>query len=328
MHLSVLRTASPVVIGAVTALLFCASVSATAAAAVAARVNGTEVSTERLDRTFASYLDQQGVGAPALAKLELYRGLRKQVLDTLIAQELLWQHAKSKDIVAADDAVDQVLDQIKSGLSTEAYEHRLRQVGLDEASYREDLKHRMSVEKMVDTEIKAGVEVSDAEIHEFYTANPDSFTRPAEAHLRHILIRVEEGADAAAKEQAREAAEAVLAKAKAPDADFAALAKEYSQDTSAAEGGDLGFVQAAAVVKPFSEAAFALQPGAVSDLVETQFGYHIIKMEERRGGDLVPEDEVRERVRQHLVDQKAQQILQDLLKDLREQGKVELLESL
>jgi peptidyl-prolyl cis-trans isomerase C len=295
---------------------------------VAARVNGTEIRTELLDRTFATYLEQQRVAAPALGKIAVYRALRTQILDTLIGQELLWQYAESKGIVAADEDVVKTLDQVKGGLSPEAYQHRLLQVGMTEESYRDDLKHRISVQEMVKAEITPKIEVTDEEIHEFYAANPDSFARPEEARLRHILVRVDQGADAETKERARKSAEAIMAEAKQEGADFAALAKEYSQDTSASQGGDLGFVQADALVKPFSDAGFALQPGEVSDVVETQFGYHIIKLEERRGGDVVSEEDAKDRIRQFLSNQKSQQAVADLIAKLREQGDVEVVESL
>jgi peptidyl-prolyl cis-trans isomerase D len=129
------------------------------------------------------------------------------------------------------------------------------------------------------------VEVKDDDIAEYYALHKeDKFTEPEEVRARHILIKVAADAGADAKAAARKKAEELLAKVKA-GADFAVLAKESSEDAgSAAKGGDLGFFPRGRMTPAFEEAAFALQAGGVSDVVETPFGFHVIKVEEHRGG--------------------------------------------
>ncbi len=116
-------------------------------------------------------------------------------------------------------------------------------------------------------------------IRVYYEQHPLEFTVPARAHARHILIGFRPGDGPGARTQAREKAAAALARVKAGE-DFAALAKDLSDDRgSAAQGGDLGEITRGQVVKEFGDAAFALKPGEVSPLVETQFGFHIIRLE-------------------------------------------------
>ncbi len=142
-------------------------------------------------------------------------------------------------------------------------------------------------------EFAGRMHVEDEEIRLFYAADQSRFIEPEQLRARHILLKVDPSA-APEKKQARQAeAQGLLDKINA-GADFAALAKKYSQDeTTAASGGDLGFFSRGAMVGPFEESAFGLQPGQVSGVVETRFGYHIIKLEEKKPERLRPLEEVR-----------------------------------
>jgi peptidyl-prolyl cis-trans isomerase C len=140
----------------------------------------------------------------------------------------------------------------------------------------------------------------------------------------HILIAFPQGADAAAKLTAKTKAEAVLKDVKAGK-DFAALAKENSQDPgSAPNGGDLGFFQQGQMVPAFDQVAFKLAPGEVSELVETNFGYHIIKVAEKKAGGIIPLDDVRPQVQQFLEGQNRQVQTQAFVESLKARGKVEI----
>ena len=147
------------------------------------------------------------------------------------------------------------------------------------------------------------VEIKDDDVAEYYALHKeDKFTEPEQVRARHILVKVAPDAAAEAKAAARKKAEELLAKVKA-GADFAALAKERSDDPgSAAKGGDLGLFPRGRMTPAFEEAAFALQAGGVSDVVETPFGFHVIKVEEHRPGGVKPlaavHDEIVETVKQ------------------------------
>jgi peptidyl-prolyl cis-trans isomerase C len=158
----------------------------------------------------------------------------------------------------------------------------------------------MAISKLIETEIAAKVAVKPEQVTDFYAKNPDQFKQGDSVRASHILIAVPKGADAAAKAQARAKAEQVLEDVKSGK-DFAALAKEHSADPgSAVQGGDLGFFQQGQMVGPFNDAAFSLAPGAISDLVETEFGFHIIKVAEKKPGRTIPLEEVKPQVEQYL----------------------------
>lgn len=161
----------------------------------------------------------------------------------------------------------------------------------------------------IDTEaIRANITVPEQDIQRHYNQNIDQYSTPEEVRARHILLNVEGGNEA----EVRARAEALLAQVKG-GADFAALAEKHSQDVaSASRGGDLGFFGRGRMVPEFEQVAFSLAPGEVSDLVRTPFGFHIIKVEEKRAGDVQPLDAVRAAIQQQLQFERAQTRAQDL----------------
>jgi len=139
------------------------------------------------------------------------------------------------------------------------------------------------------------VEVTDAEVQQYYDSHQDAYAKPEQVHARHILFKAGADVSPELKAEVRKKAEEVLAKARAGE-DFAALAKQYSNDSTAAQGGDLGFFPRGQMVKPFEDSAFALAPGEISDVVETTFGFHIIKVEAKEEAHTKSLDEVRDQV--------------------------------
>jgi peptidyl-prolyl cis-trans isomerase D len=148
------------------------------------------------------------------------------------------------------------------------------------------------------------VEVSDAEVQRYYEAHTPDYEKPEQVHARHILFKIPPDATPDAKAQIRQRAEEVLAKVKAGE-DFAALAQQYSEDSSAKQGGDLGFFGRGKMVKPFEDAAFAMAPGDTSDIVESPFGLHIIKVDAKEEARTQTLDEVRAQITNTLKGDKA-----------------------
>ncbi|MCK6556764.1 SurA N-terminal domain-containing protein [Candidatus Binatia bacterium] len=149
--------------------------------------------------------------------------------------------------------------------------------------------------------------VSDADVQQYYEANRAKFTTQEQVRARHILFSLPPDATDEARAEARKKAEEVLGKARAGD-DFAELAKQHSGDSTAPQGGDLGAIGRGQMVKPFEDAAFALQPGQISDVVETQFGLHIVKVDSRQDARTRPLDEVRAEIVATLTDEKARNL--------------------
>jgi peptidyl-prolyl cis-trans isomerase D len=152
---------------------------------------------------------------------------------------------------------------------------------------------------------------SDAAVQQYYDEHADErFTEPEEVHARHILVRVAPNADDKTKADARAKAEAILAQVKG-GGDFAAIAKKESQDPGSADkGGDLGFFPRGRMVPQFDAVAFTLEPGQVSDVVETPFGFHVIEVEEKKPGGRKPLDAVRDQIVKTLEQEKGMELAQ------------------
>ena len=157
---------------------------------------------------------------------------------------------------------------------------------------------------LVDTQsLRNQITPTPLELERFYNANTEQFSNPEQVHASHILLKTAGKDEAAVRKQA----ESVLAEVKA-GGDFAALATKYSEDeVSKARGGDLDFFGRGSMVKPFEDAAFALEPGQISDLVKTNYGFHIIKAVEKRPAGQRPFADVRDQIAEQLKWQQAQE---------------------
>lgn len=174
-------------------------------------------------------------------------------------------------------------------------------------------------------QIQPTIEVSEQEISNFYTEHPQDFMREEQVRARHILVEADASADEPTRAAARSKAEQARQRALAGE-DFAALATELSDDASAAQGGDLGFFEKGRMVPAFADAAFALQPGEISAVVETQFGYHVIKVEERRPAGPVPLDEAKAPIRRVIVNEKTNVAVGQLVQTLGRTADIQFLD--
>jgi peptidyl-prolyl cis-trans isomerase D len=179
----------------------------------------------------------------------------------------------------------------------------------DRERFRAPAKITLAYVEFAPKEFKKMIEISDQEIREYYDEYAEEFWKPEQVRARHILIKVDGKAKPEEKEEARKKAEDVLAEAK-KGTPFEELAKKFSEDkASAKEGGDLGLFPRGQMVGPFEEAAFGLAPGEVSEVVETPFGFHIIRTEEKIPEGTKPLDEVKDDIRQALFDAQAAELV-------------------
>ena len=286
---------------------------------VLAKVNGQPVTKLDFDRLVKNVEAGRGP-IPADKRDQVLRA----ALDQLITYSVLKQEAASRKLAVAEADVDAQVAEMKKQFTSEAdFDKALAARNTTVEQLKSDTRTDMSINKMMETEV-AGITASDADAQDFYSKNPDKFKQDESARASHILIKADEKADEAAKKAARAKIDGILKRVKAGE-DFAALAKENSQDGSAAQGGDLGFFPRGQMVGPFDQAAFALKPGEVSEVVTTQFGYHIIKLAEKKEASVVPLDQVKPRVLEFLTNQKKQQRVDALIEEAKKRAKIEVL---
>jgi peptidyl-prolyl cis-trans isomerase C len=189
---------------------------------------------------------------------------------------------------------------------------------------RADTRANMQITAMLQAELDAKTAVSADQVNDFYVKNPAAFQQGERVKASHILVRVQANADSAEREKARAKAAGILADLKAGK-DFGELAKQHSDDPgSGAQGGDLGYFQRGQMVPPFEQAAFALPVGQTSDLVTSDFGFHIIRVTDRQAGRTQPLDEVKADIEEYLLGQNREQQTRVFVETLKTKGKVEI----
>lgn len=292
-------------------------------AEIVVRINEVAIPRAELERNIRALSERSGLTAPLTP--EQRDMVEKAAMENLIRSELLYQLAKEQEVPDLAQRVDEQLAVVKSRSESEAaWQEALADKGITEEGLREQLARGLLISAYVENALVSKIEISDAQARSFYDEHADSFQKPESMRASHILIGVEEGASAEAKAQAREKADAILGQVKS-GADFAELAKSESSCPSAAQGGDLGEFTRGQMVAPFEEAAFGLESGEVSEVVETQFGYHVIKATGKNAAGAVPFEEVEGRIREHLKTQAVQQELLAKIEALRGQSKIEIL---
>ncbi len=187
----------------------------------------------------------------------------------------------------------------------------------------QELTNAVLARKYIEKNLQNKVTVSDAEVQKYYKEHKGQFKREESVKARHILIRVPQGADKKQWDEAKKKIEGIIARLKKGE-DFAKLAKEYSEDPgSKNRGGDLGYFTKGRMVPEFEKAAFALKKGEISGPVKTAFGYHVIKVEDRKPAGEKSFDEVKENIRELLKQQKEAELQKKVLDKLSKKYKVE-----
>ena len=255
------------------------SADAGAAPPIVAKVNGEAVERWELENAIHALEGRAGAQIPPDKRDEILRGL----LDQLVRFHVLVQESRARKLEVSDAELDARLAEIKKGFpNDQAFQQELASQGLTVEQLRFQARSTMQVSKLVDAEIKPKISVQETDVDAFYKENVEKFKQAESVHASHIMIGLPPNADAPTKQQARAKAQQVLKEVRA-GGDFGKLAAENSNDPgSAAKGGDLGFFPKGQMEPAFETAAFALKPGAVSGIVETSFGFHIIKVLERR----------------------------------------------
>jgi peptidyl-prolyl cis-trans isomerase C len=289
---------------------------------VVATINGENVTSAELEAAVKNLEAQAGGPVPADQRDRIYRDL----LERLVGYKLLSQEARARSLAVEDAEVDGRIAEIRKQFPTEqVFTQMLQQRQMTLEKLKADTRQDLAVSKLIENAIADKVGVTPDQVTEFHVKNPERFQQPERVRASHILLSFPEGADGPAKVQVRAKAEQVLKEVKSGK-DFAGLAKKYSQDPgSAANGGDLGFFPQGQMVGPFNDVAFKLKQGETSDLVETQFGFHIIRVVEKQPARAIPLEEVRAQVVQFLENQNRQTQTEAFVTGLKSKGKIAIL---
>ena len=249
--------------------------------------------------------------------------MRKMILDRMIDLELLYQESAKQGLtINEDEAKQELAEFIKRFPSEEEFRKQIALSGQSEEDLQKDIMRGKSIENLVEKEVGAKITISEEDSKNYYDSNQNYFVQPEQIKASHILIKVEPTAEDSEKATALEKIQEVKQKLDEGE-DFAELAKELSEGPSGPNGGDLGFFGRGQMVPTFEEAAFALEIGQVSEPVETRFGYHLIKVFDKKPGSTTPFETVREKIEQFLKSQKMQEAVGLYIGTLKEKAEVE-----
>jgi peptidyl-prolyl cis-trans isomerase C len=290
----------------------------------AAVVNTKPIPMSELQTAVRNVVMQNGMDPENLESFMAQFGPR--ILDQLIEGELLFQAAQKGGFMADQEDVDAAFAELAGRYELpEQFQKEMESRGFSEASLRANISKQMSIQKLIQETVIPKAVVPDETIREAYDQNPENFTREEEVKASHILINSAEGDPKEKRDEALKKAREIAVKARAEGADFAELARTYSEGPSAPSGGDLGFFSRGRMVKPFEEAAFSLKVNEVSDPILTQFGYHIIKVTERRESSTVPFEDVKDQLRQDLKNRMINELIGRELSQLRAKADIKVL---
>ena len=288
---------------------------------VAAKVNSEIITLSAIEER-AELLRQKYVGAPISISEQ---DLLKDALNMIIEERLQIQEGKKFGFIVDENAIDAAVEDIKkkNGLADGQLQEMLKREGRTLESYKNHIRDQILVSKITQFEIGNRVKVSEKSIIKYYKKNQKDFWEEGKVRARHILFISERGSSENHRRAKLRQAKKVLSEIR-KGSEFSKLAIKYSEDVSASSGGDVGFVKRGKMVREFEEAVFSLKPGQISDIVETEYGYHIIKVDEVLPGKTLILKDVKDQIHKILSMQKQKQVYDDWINELKKSAFIEV----
>jgi peptidyl-prolyl cis-trans isomerase SurA len=292
---------------------------------IAAVVNTEVIPLSEVEKRAAPELarvDQEVTGPERAQKRA---AVLKRTLDGLIDEKLVDNELRELKVSITDKDVDTAVEEVKKSynINDAQLAEAVAREGFTMAEYRDTMRKQIGRYKLINEKIRKNVKVSEADVQSEYDRMTHTEGQDYEVHVRHILIAVPKNAPAADAEKAKLKAAALSAEARQPGVDFAELARKRSEGSSSSDGGDLGFFKRGTMVPEFERVAFGLKPGEVSDPVRTQFGWHVLKLEEIRTLGIKPLAELKPEIEDRLRRAQAERLTSQYMDQLRQAAVVE-----
>ncbi|NQU73437.1 MAG: peptidylprolyl isomerase [Candidatus Omnitrophica bacterium] len=276
-------------------------------------VNGETVTQAELDAmlAFTAEARSQELGEGDLSEPNAYR---EEILNKMIEELLILSEAKKRGITAEEDEIEKKLNEVKSRFDSEtAFKEALREQDLALTVLKQRYADQIMSSKLIDMEVRSRITVTPSEILQYYELHKEDFKEPEQVSVRNILIKPDQRYG---DQQARIVAEKILGFLKAGES-FNDLALKYSKGPNADRGGDLGFVKRGQMLKVIEDVIFDLDAGQLSEVIETNLGYHIFKVEEKRNEKAKALSEVSNGIEQFLYLEKVKPQYRQLVEGLK-----------
>lgn len=299
---------------------------------VAVTINGVDITEEQLREMMQPELDKLAERGKKMPKgfIERYKlGIRDRTLQAAITSQLVEQQIKAKNVEITDEELISKIEEIASmqnpPMSLEEFKSRVESSGVDFDQAKQQFREILLQQKLIDAEYGDIVNPTEEDAQKYYSENSDRFKMPEQVKASHILIKADTSDPNAdpnqVKAEAKSKAQGLLEQIRS-GANFAELAQANSDCPSAEKGGDLGLFGKGRMVPAFEEAAFALQVGQVSDLVETQYGYHIITLTDHKEASVIPFEEAKENILNMLIQTEQRKRTREYMNSLREKADI------
>lgn len=300
----------------------CVSVSSAKPNDAVAKVNDVVLTEKEVEEVMNELIPQASFhGGINQEKRESFR---PKALEILIERELFYQEAKNRGMKVDKKRIDALEEKtIKRLGGKKKFKEALRLWGRSREDYRERLERIFLIEDIRRVEIDEKSTISPEEIKRYYEENRKGFFSPPSRRIRHILIKVAPSSTTEEKEYKKKVAEDVLRKLKAGE-DFAEIAWDYSDDPYRVKGGDLGLLHEGRLDPSLDEVAFKLSIGEISNIVETIYGYHIMRVEEIKGAYEMSLDEVSAKIERKLKDRRLKALKEAFVSLLKAKAKIEV----
>jgi peptidyl-prolyl cis-trans isomerase SurA len=277
----------------------------------------------------------QEEGLPLFARLrENYTGsdLAEQVeraerefLDQLILRRLQLQYASQIGITTSENDINAALKDVltRNNLTPEQLTDLLTREGLTLQDYKDRLREQIILARLMNQAVRSRVSVDTGEVEAYFKAHQDEFNQPAQARIRHIFFRIDPGVAQPQVDVVHARATRVLQEAR-NGSDFADLARLHSEDATAANGGDLGYIKRGQALPEFEEVIFTMKEGDISNVIRTSNGLHIVKVETFSIGSDRPFTDTKAEIERRLLQEKIEKRFQDWTMELKDRAFIEI----
>ena len=295
-------------------------------ATVMIRVNGEEITRGDIQEVMAAAMQQVSGQVPPQQLQQMQAQMYNNVREQLITKKLMDAAIATANVVVSEEDLAVAMDEIRASVPPDQdIEAALATSGSSLEQLTENVKGQLATRNFLEGKTESVSDATEEEAREFYDANPERFQKPEGVAASHILIKFEEVDTDEIKAEKKAQIEKIRADIIVETITFEDAAGEYSSCPSKAQGGSLGTFGKGQMVPEFEVAAFTQEIDEVGDVVETQFGYHIIKVTERQEAGVVDFDEAKEQIIIFLTGQKKQEIISDFIKSLRDSATIEVV---
>jgi peptidyl-prolyl cis-trans isomerase C len=290
---------------------------------VVIRISGEPITESQVVAEISEFSRKKQLPAdnPQERNVNLFKG----ALENITIKALLKNEALRQNLAADKEKVEQQWQQILKGFSSQAdFQKALSTQNLTEAQLRNSIEESMKIQLLLEQTAKGVPLATDADVQKFYDENPKNFSRQEQVHAAHILLLVDKNSTPEQKAEKKKKLEDIRAEIESKSITFADAAVKYSQDSgNAKKGGDLGFFTRGQMVKPFEEAAFGAEPESLSQVVETEFGYHLIRVIEKKPAGTIPLAEAKTDIKRFLDQTSLRKAAQQYVNDLKAKATIE-----